>query len=258
MATTTRPSRSSDGTGAFLNGRRPRVLLGVTGSVAGLKGPEIAVRLSRDLQVDVGVVLTRGGDNFWAKAKDYDAVSWSEWEKLISENTNTHCFQSISGREESYVRDKVVFLRYPDDEWKEWNLIGDPVLHIDLRNWADILLIAPLSAHSLSKLATGLCDDTLSCCVRAWDFGHGSRLGKPLVLAPAMNTAMWHHPLTGTQLDTVRSFWNETRLPSRIHVVAPQVKGLACGEVGDGALAEVSEILMAVQECINSLMGDTV
>ena len=58
-----------------------------------------------------------------------------------------------------------------EDEWKDWQKLGDPVLHIDLRNWADVLVVAPLSAHTLAKFSGGLCDDTLSCVVRAWDFG---------------------------------------------------------------------------------------
>jgi hypothetical protein len=136
-----------------------------------------------------------------------------------------------------------------EDEWKKWNRLGDPVLHIDLRDWADFMLVAPLSAHTLAKLAQGLCDDTLSCVVRAWDFGHGARMGKPLILAPAMNTAMWEHPLTQQQLTTIQSFWNidgQTSTPGVI-IVAPQVKTLACGEVGDGALASAEAILYAVK-----------
>ena len=140
-----------------------------------------------------------------------------------------------------------------DEEWKGWNILGDPVLHIDLRDWADICVLAPLSAHTLAKLANGLCDDTLTCVLRAWDYGHGTRPGKPLLLAPAMNTAMWQHPLTQTQLTTIQSFWNlETSNQNEIHVVEPQVKTLACGEVGTGALAPVDDILEAVTKCLSS------
>jgi len=158
-----------------------------------------------------------------------------------------------------------------DDEWKEWQKLGDPVLHIDLRDWADLLLVAPLSAHTLAKISNGLCDDTLSCVIRAWDYGHGSRPGKTLLLAPAMNTAMWGHPLTQSQLQTVQGFWNNSRQlsstslsssvqsssspliytedeiinsnKSTVSIISPQVKQLACGEIGNGALASVDEIL---------------
>ena len=51
---------------------------------------------------------------------------------------------------------------YSDElEWRAWSKKGDPVLHIELRKWADVFLIAPLSANTLAKLATGLCDNLL-------------------------------------------------------------------------------------------------
>lgn len=67
--------------------RRPRVLLGITGSVAAVKGPELAVRLKRELDVDVRVLLTGGGFNFWNKAREYDPLYWGELEKHISSDT---------------------------------------------------------------------------------------------------------------------------------------------------------------------------
>lgn len=48
--------------------------------------------------------------------------------------------------------------------------MGDEVMHIELRRWADVLVIAPLSANSLAKLAHGLCDNLLTCVARAWDW----------------------------------------------------------------------------------------
>ena len=143
------------------------------------------------------------------------------------------------------------------EEWGEWDRLGDPVLHIELRDWADALLIAPLSAHTLAKLSHGLCDDTLSCVARAWDFGHGTRPGKPLLLAPAMNTAMWQHPLTQQQLDIIQGFWNannplhiDSEQKQGIRIIPPQVKTLACGEVGNGAMAAVEVIVGKVEEAM--------
>jgi len=130
-------------------------------------------------------------------------------------------------------------------------------------DWADVLLVAPLSAHTLAKISHGFCDDTVSCVIRAWDFGHGPRPAKSLVLAPAMNTAMWEHPLTQTQISTVEGFWNtahngvqqliETRVEpntrtNSVRIIAPQVKTLACGEIGNGALASTDDILRVISD----------
>ena len=216
--------------------RRPRILLGVTGSVAAVKGPQLAVRLASACGADVRVLLTRGGESFWSKAGEYDAGSWEAFRSMNRSGG------SGGGKE------LAVTVHGAADEWGGWERMGDPVLHIELRDWADAALVAPLSAHTLAKFAAGLCDDTLTCVLRAWDFGHGDREGKPLVLAPALNTAMWGHPLTKSQLDSVRGFWNrESGGRNGIVVVEPQVKKLACGEVGRGALASVADIVQAMR-----------
>jgi phosphopantothenoylcysteine decarboxylase len=60
---------------------------------------------------------------------------------------------------------------YDDEsEWYAWTKKGDTVVHIELRRWADIGLVAPLSANSLAKIATGICDNLLTSVLRAWDF----------------------------------------------------------------------------------------
>ena len=148
-----------------------------------------------------------------------------------------------------------------------WDKLGDPVLHIDLRNWADMLLIAPLSAHTLAKIANGYCDDLLSCVCRAWNFNDPHSLKsddavsmKLMILAPAMNTAMWKHPLTKIQLDTISKFSDsnhndtlknsdeEVLDPGQIIIVPPKEKKLACGEIGVGALADVDVIIKIVMD----------
>ncbi len=111
--------------------------------------------------------------------------------------------------------------------------MGDPVLHIELRNWADVLVIAPLDANTLAKLAAGLCDNLLTCVVRAWD------ISRPIVVCPAMNTHMYTHPHTAAHLAVIRQLG--------MHVVSPVVKALACGDVGMGAMAPIETIVEAVQ-----------
>jgi phosphopantothenoylcysteine synthetase/decarboxylase len=236
--------------------RRPRILLAVTGSVAAIKGPEIAVRLATKIKADVKILLTKGGENFWSKAKTYNPAAWNRLHSMLQQSIGN------TGDNTQHSDEAKISLHTASDEWKEWQQMGDPVLHIDLRNWADILLVAPLSAHTLAKFAHGLCDDTLSCVMRAWDFGYtGQRNGKPVLLAPAMNTAMWDHPLTQSQLQTVKGFWNAQRPYATLRkgienydqsldgvcIIAPQIKTLACGELGNGALASVDEILSVVK-----------
>ena len=62
---------------------RPRILLGITGSVAAVKGPELALRFARDCGMDVRILLTRGGQNFWEKACDYNPEVWKEVQERI-------------------------------------------------------------------------------------------------------------------------------------------------------------------------------
>lgn len=68
--------------------RRPRLLLGVTGSVAAVKAPELAVRFSKDYHMDVCVLLTRGGRNFWDKANEYDEMVWDQVQQRIVESSS--------------------------------------------------------------------------------------------------------------------------------------------------------------------------
>lgn len=123
-----------------------------------------------------------------------------------------------------------------EDEWTLWQKRSDPVLHIELRKWADILVIAPLDANTLAKIANGLCDNLLTCVVRAWD------LKKPLLFAPAMNTFMWEHPLTAQQIGVLQG-WGYKE-------IACIEKTLMCGDKGYGAMAEVDTIVEEIQQAL--------
>ncbi|XP_018019346.1 uncharacterized protein LOC108675828 [Hyalella azteca] len=118
-------------------------------------------------------------------------------------------------------------------EWRAWKGRGDPVLHIQLRRWADVFVIAPLSANTLAKLANGLCDNLLTSVARAWD------PCKPLLFCPAMNTFMYEHPLTARHISTLKDF-GYTEVPAIS-------KRLMCGDEGSGAMAEVADVVAAIK-----------
>jgi phosphopantothenoylcysteine decarboxylase len=214
------------------------VLLGVTGSVAAIRTPELYEELRRAGHA-VRVVATQAALYFFDPA---------------------HLDPSQPGRNPA-----VVIL--DEDEWpgrsggRRWQR-DDPVLHIELRRWADLLVIAPLDANTLAKLANGLADNCLTCVWRAWD------PARPVVLAPAMNTYMWENPLSlrhlqqlvaagvPDELDLEKSIgWINQHVPN-LHIVAPQSKRLACGDVGVGALAELADIVAPVNQLVHARSTD--
>jgi phosphopantothenoylcysteine decarboxylase len=208
------------------------VLLGVTGSVAAILTPELYVAL-KQAGHDVKVVATQASLYFFDPA----ALGPVDPAKPTR-------------------NPEVVIL--DEDEWPGRDTgrryhRNDLVLHIELRRWADLLLIAPLDANTLAKLACGLADNCLTCVWRAWD------RARPVVLAPAMNTLMWEHPLTGRHLWQLAADAGAGKVPAdlelqglvawlnahcpKLRVVPPQSKRLACDDVGMGAMAGVDAIL---------------
>ncbi len=151
------------------------VLLGATGSVAAIRIPALFEALNAAGHA-VKIVATEAATYF------FDPASVGKG-------------QEDRGKPPSPVPPKrdpsIVILdadEWPGREAGDWYERGDTVLHIELRKWADVFVIAPLDANTLAKLAVGLCDNCLTCVWRAWD------TAKPVVLAPAMNTLMWQNP----------------------------------------------------------------
>jgi phosphopantothenoylcysteine decarboxylase len=186
--------------------RRRRLLLGVTGSVAALKVKELVQNFNY-YNIDTIIIPTETAKHFI----HFDD-SWCP-HGMISELKSPCYFED-------------------NDEWSTWKARGDPVLHIILRDWADILLIAPLDANTLAKMTVGLCDNLLTNVVRAWDL----KQRKALIFAPAMNTAMFEHPLTRQHLDILTNTFGYVEIPCI-------EKTLMCGQTGIGGMATVATIL---------------
>jgi len=117
-----------------------------------------------------------------------------------------------------------------------WGGTDPSIEHIRLARWPDVIAIAPATANTIGRLAHGLADDLLSTLVLA------SLPAVPVVIAPAMNSAMWDNPLVQRNLAVLR----EVGAGGRYRFIAPAVKELACGEFGVGALAAEPDILAAI------------
>ncbi|CDS07569.1 hypothetical protein LRAMOSA01518 [Lichtheimia ramosa] len=179
----------------------PNILIGATGSVASIKIPQLVDLFLEIPDVAVKVVPTKAAHFFFTSEQVKAEICTDE------------------------------------QEWAMWAKKTDPVLHIDLRNWADVLVIAPLDANTLAKIANGLCDNLLTCVLRAWN------PVKPVIVCPAMNTNMWMHPFTARHLGVLQELL-------KFQVISPISKTLACGDTGVGAMEEPSVIVAKVKEFI--------
>ncbi|KAK8073397.1 thymidylate synthase [Apiospora phragmitis] len=251
-------------TAALLDGKT-HLLLAASGSVATIKLPLIVQALARHPNLSIRILLTPSASRFLAG-------------------------QSVEQPTVSSLRHSpnVDAVYVDEDEWKEPWKRGNAILHIELRRWADLLVIAPLSANTMAKIVNGMADGILTSVVRAWDARgeldtdvaqlqqqHQSSEGaatttnggssssappkktKRILVAPAMNTAMWRHPITAKQLRVLEDEYGVGNADGSgwFEVLAPQKKTLACGDVGDGAMMEWTEIVQAVEERLG-LGGD--
>ncbi len=82
-----------------------------------------------------------------------------------------------------------------EDEWRGWGRLGDTVLHIELRKWADAFLLFPASPHYIAKLNISLTDDLIACVCRAWP-----SQSKPLLVFPSAHPYIARNPLLSHQL----------------------------------------------------------
>ena len=106
---------------------------------------------------------------------------------------------------------------------------GSPIPHIELAEWADLAVVVPATGNVMAKMACGIADDCLSTTLLA--------CACPVLVAPGMNVHMWRNPATQANLETLRA--------RGVSFVGPDCGRLACGDVGEGKLASVEEIVAA-------------
>ena len=184
-----------------------RVLLGVSGSIAAYKSPDIVRRL-QDLGAEVRVVITSGGREF------------------VSERS----LQTIS---KNKVHDNL------------WDKDAELSMgHIELAKWADVVIIAPASANTIAKLCHGEADDLLSTVILA--------TSATVMIAPSMNQQMYASLAMKENLQLLKS--------RNVIIIEPGFGEQACGDVGEGRLAEPIDIAQQAAELFlsNSLSGKKV
>lgn len=215
----------------YLNDGKHHLLLAASGSVATIKLPNMVQALSHHPNLSVRIILTQSASRFLAG----QSAEQPPLESLAE-------IPNVDG----IYRD--------EDEWSHPWARGGAILHIELRRWAHLLVIAPLSANSLAKFVGGFSDNLLLSVVRAWDTtGEIDRLQggqkKRIIVAPAMNTAMWRHPVTVKQMRVLEAEWGVDG-PRRgwVEVLRPVEKTLACGDVGDGAMRDWKDVVRVTEE----------
>jgi phosphopantothenoylcysteine decarboxylase/phosphopantothenate--cysteine ligase len=192
-----------------------RLLIGVSGGIAAYKAVEL-VRLATKAGHAVRVVQTPASLEFVGKAT-FEAVTGAP--VLVDE------FEADPSRG-----------AFPGDTTPD----HDPISHLELVRNCDAYVVAPASANTLAKLASGQADNLLTSAALACI--------APLVLAPAMNGAMWENPATVANIDTLRA--------RGAHVVDPTTGQLASkGEWGTGRLAEPADILAAIERVLAEQPG---
>ncbi len=109
--------------------------------------------------------------------------------------------------------------------------------HISLSRWADAVLVAPITANTISKVASGNAEDLASTVLLASN--------KQIFLAPAMNVRMWEHPSTRENILKLNSFGYK--------IIGPEIGDMACGEYGEGKMTEPNEIVNTLKNYFSNL-----
>ena len=160
------------------------LILGLTGSVASIKLDDLVEKLTeRFIHINICIVPTKNAQHFIPGFQEnYNQSLPTLNDRLAFIKSDS----SLSNQEKIRNQMSTTLSFVDEDEWTSWSKRNDPVLHIELRKWADLLVIAPLDANTMGKICNGLCDNLLTSILRAWDIKNIKR--KPVVICPAMNT----------------------------------------------------------------------
>jgi phosphopantothenoylcysteine decarboxylase/phosphopantothenate--cysteine ligase len=184
---------------------RANVLLGVSGGVAAYKAVDLASKLTA-AGAKVNTVMTENACQL-IRPKSFEAV------------TGQPVYTSLWNVSEEYK-------------------IG----HVDLADWADVIVVAPATANIIGKIANGICDDLLSTILCAATNLIKSRAA---LLAPAMNDNMWNNPAVQRNVKTIKKLG--------FQLVGPVKGRLACGTEGLGRMAEPQDILEAIEKIASKI-----
>lgn len=179
-----------------MNFSKRKILVGITGSISAYRVLDLLNQLRKD-GADLQTILTKGGSRFCTETS----------------------VRSLSGHP------------VHTDLWREYN----GVLHTDLADWAELILVAPASANFIARTAAGLADDLLSSVILAANV--------PICVVPAMNDNMFNNPATQTNIKTLKKYG--------MQVLEPATGDLVCGRNEIGHILSNDQILKTIDEMIS-------
>ena len=179
---------------------KKKILLIICGGISAYKSLEI-IRLLKKNDVTIKTILTKSGAEFVTPLS-------------IASLSQSKVYQNLFSLENEVEMD-----------------------HISLSRWADLILIAPATANTISKLASGSSDDLASTVALASD--------KKIFIAPAMNVRMWSHESTKQNIVKLKTYNYE--------LIGPEIGDMACGEFGEGKMSEPKDIVNGISNYFKNL-----